>query len=193
MQKIFRFHKTLSCAIFITISAFLTTDSRALAAKCHATDNVQGGDVVILQEQTDLYLGTAYSGAKYYYLTTTPDYNIAGRHKIQGPVGDLSDRATIHLQIVDKNGWDQDWLAYNLAGAFADSTTLYYWTDYDAKSNWLVERPGSSTEVGPIKYGEQIYLKNGSYSEYLVSTSDGYTTTESTPRSWRFLEYCPDS
>ena len=178
MQKIFQFHKTLFCAVFITSSALLMAGSRALAAECHATDNVQGGDVVILQEQTDLYPGKAYAGTKYYYLTTTSDYNAAGPHKIQDFVGDLSDGATIHLQIVDKNGWDQDWIAYDLVGAFADSTTLYYWEDYDAKSNWLVERPGSSTEVGPIKYGEQIYLKNGSYSEYLVSTSDGYTTTE---------------
>ncbi len=197
VKKISQLQKAMGmsfCAALIALSVFLMSSGSALAAQCHDTDNVQGGDIVFLQDEDDIYTGKPYSGVSYYWVTTTVNYDKAGRHQISG-AGDLSENDTIKLETLDKDGWETDWLDRDLVGAFSKHD-LYYWSsDYDSNTNWILERPSTSTETGEIKYGEDIYLVNQDYNEYLDpdynGEDDGYMTTNPTPHIWTILEYCP--
>ncbi|NET24403.1 hypothetical protein [Okeania sp. SIO1I7] len=178
----------ISCVALMTFSVFFTVQPSALA-QCNGTGYVTGGDTVYLQDQGDIYTGKSYSGVRYYYPTVTPDYPVAGKFEIQGTGGPVYDGQNIQLQTLDKDGWDPGWLHRDLLGAFADSTELYYWEDYGAKTDWRIERPSNFSEE-PIKYGENVYVINRDYNEFMTPTDSGYLTTEPNVHLWTFLEYC---
>lgn len=179
-----------SSVILMALSMFMVTSKSALAGTCKYNTTVKSGDVVILKDQNGKYVGKADSNNySYYFPKSTTDQSQAGRLVIKNISSDLNDKGVIHLETLDKDVWKGSWLSYDLLGAFAGKTELYYWNDYGSKSDWKVVRPSNSTKTGPIQYGEQVYIVNGSYNEYLIPTDDNWLTTEPYAHTWEFIDY----
>ncbi|NEP09958.1 MAG: hypothetical protein F6K14_06995 [Symploca sp. SIO2C1] len=202
------------CGFFILFSMFMLTGQTALAGDCSQEGgNVQSGEPVLLfhnpdaNDERDLYIGLAGADSPglptYYFAKTTSDADLATKHQLNlvtGSAGDISDGSLVEIQILDQSAWDPDDYDENLLGGFGDSKYLYYWTDYDEKTHWIVERPPSSAESGPIQYGEDVLLLNEHYLEYLIPINPvedpdklDFLTTEPSASSWKIYQYCSPS
>ena len=167
--------------------------SPVLANSCGYSNIVTGGHYIQLKElgDTPQYVGKADSNSnRYYYPKSTKEASEAGRLVVKKLTGDLQNGGTIRLQTVDKDVWYDNWLSYDLLGAFGNNNALYYWTDYGTQSDWKVTRPSNSENTGPIQYGEPVIISNGYYNnQYLKPKGDGYLTTTYDAHKWQFIDY----
>lgn len=217
-KKILSWKKSLQgviCGLLIAFSIFMFAGQTALAQEgaCEQTGNVQAGEEVLLfhdssaNDTRELYIGVSAKDDNFilpeYYYATTSDRNSSAKHKINlvtGGTGDISDESLIEIQILPdyQVTWQPEDLDQNLLGAFS-KTHLYYWSDYDENTHWMIKRT-SDDKSGPIQYGEDVWLINEDYEEYMIPVNPAvdpenaaYLTTEPTPSAWQIQKTCPSS
>ena len=141
-------------------------------------------DVIKLESQNGQFMGPASSNSYRYYFPQMVDSESEGGflqigddcYKIKS--GDL-----IELHSGDKETWKDSWVQRDLLGAFGDSKDLYYWSDYGDKTKWKIVKIGGQ-EGDQINDGDQVYLINSHYNQYLVPDGKWLTTRKNDEHKW---------
>lgn len=135
-----------------------------------------------LLSSDDRYISKAKSAIRYYYAKL--GQNAIGL-KLGGNKKPLVTGSIVSIKTTDT--FKKKWRKYNLLGAFGDATELYYWKDYGSKTNWIIEKVDPNPEGAPIYYGEQVYIRNESYTnQYLTPHKNNYLTTKKAKKhKWR--------
>lgn len=136
---------------------------------------VMKSDSIKLAAQDGRYLSYSKSGMSYYFARLAPDSVL---HNLGGANECLVDGSNVNLITTEpfKDNFWGDWSKRTWLGAFATDRELYYWNSYGSKTNWIFERVDTSTGR-EIHYGDEVYIKNEEYDQYLVPYKDGYVTT----------------
>lgn len=127
------------------------------------------------------YIGSAAACPRYYYPTLQSNGAYAAHFTLGGGKAHLQHGDNVPLIVTETDTWAPNWRNYNYLGGFADSSDLYYWTLHGSKTNWIIERADGP---GAISYGDDVYLKNESYGEYMAPAKDGYLTTTTANYAW---------
>ena len=138
-----------------------------------------------LLSSDDRYISTAESATRYYYAKLGQDGVVL---QLGGKKRPLVSGSIVSIKTTEK--FKKKWKKRNLLGAFADATELYYWGDYGSKTNWIIEKTDPNQKGEPIYYGEQVYIKNESYTgQYLTPYTNNYLTTKKDVKhKWRIVK-----
>ena len=135
-----------------------------------------------LLSSDDRYIAKAESATRYYYTKLGQNGIVL---QLGGNKKPLVTGSIVSIKTTDT--FKKKWQKYNLLGAFGDATELYYWKDYGSKTNWIIEKIDPNQEGAPIYYGEQVYIRNESYTDqYLTPHKNNYLTTKKAKKhKWR--------
>lgn len=132
--------------------------------------------------------GRYYSQAPYnamysYYYPTIADK--AQKLRFGGGAQTLKNNYNITIKTNEKfkDSITGKWSKYVYLGAFKLKHWVYYWTLYDAKTNWFIEKAVPAKD-DQIYFGDAIRIRNEHFDQYLWPEKDGFMTTKIEPYTW---------
>lgn len=137
-----------------------------------------------LQSQDGRFYGKApYKKTNQYYYPTTASK--AQKLQFAGNKSTLQNGNNIKIKTTETfpNSITGKWSKRIYLGAFTLKHWLYYWTTDGAKTNWFIEKVIPSSDKN-IRYGDEVYIRNEHFDQYLAPSKDGYVTTIQEPYIW---------